>query len=154
MIRSGDRIPTGTGAARRRLTLAEAEAGGLPEPMTREEWRAMAEASRHDHERLIFEALQHHSAARLNAAQHAKATAPHPQWRRQPPPPVVTPTVPPTHHVTKTEVHCMIKLARDGHTLPQIAEAVGRCKKTVSWWLRAYDIRTRRGYTRRTPEAP
>ena len=41
MIRSGDRIPTGTGPDRRRLTLAEAEAGGLPEPFTRDEWDAM-----------------------------------------------------------------------------------------------------------------
>jgi hypothetical protein len=46
MIRSGDRIPTGTGAARRRLTREEAEAGGLPEPMTQEEWAAMYHASR------------------------------------------------------------------------------------------------------------
>ena len=46
MIRSGDRIPTGTGAARRRLTREEAEAGGLPEPMTAEEWAAMYDASR------------------------------------------------------------------------------------------------------------
>lgn len=45
-IRSGDRIATGTGAARRRLTVAEAEAGGLPEPFTPDEWRAMADASR------------------------------------------------------------------------------------------------------------
>ena len=48
-IRSGDRIATGTGANRRRLTLEEAEAGGLPEPMTREEWRAMWRASRQLH---------------------------------------------------------------------------------------------------------
>ena len=40
MIRSGDRIRTETGTARRPLTLAEAEAGGLPEPFTRDEWRA------------------------------------------------------------------------------------------------------------------
>ena len=45
-IRSGDRIATGTGASRRRLTLEEAEAGGLPEPMTREEWNAMYAESR------------------------------------------------------------------------------------------------------------
>ena len=44
-IRSGDRIATGTGAARRRLTQAEAEAGGLPERFTAEEWQAMALAS-------------------------------------------------------------------------------------------------------------
>jgi hypothetical protein len=58
VIRSGDRIPTGTGANRRRLTREAAEAGGRPEPMTPEEWRAMAAASRHDHERLIFLAMQ------------------------------------------------------------------------------------------------
>jgi hypothetical protein len=46
MIRSGDRIPTGTGTARRRLTREEAEAGGLPEPMTAEEWAAMYHTSR------------------------------------------------------------------------------------------------------------
>jgi hypothetical protein len=46
MIRSGDRIPTGTGANRRRLTREEAEAGGLPEPMTPEEWAAMYHTSR------------------------------------------------------------------------------------------------------------
>lgn len=51
MIRSGERIPTGTGAARRRLTLAEAEAGGLPEPMTREEWVNMYHASMDYHNR-------------------------------------------------------------------------------------------------------
>lgn len=45
MIRSGDRIPTGTGPNRRRLTVAEAEAGGLPDRMTRDEWRAMHDAS-------------------------------------------------------------------------------------------------------------
>ncbi len=55
-IRSGDRIATGTGANRRRLTLEEAEAGGLPEPMTREEWRAMWRASRHIHNTLVAEA--------------------------------------------------------------------------------------------------
>lgn len=42
---SGQRVATGTGANRRRLTLEEAEAGALPEPMTREEWAAMAAAS-------------------------------------------------------------------------------------------------------------
>lgn len=42
---SGQRVDTGTGAGRRRLTLEEAEAGALPEPMTREEWAAMAAAS-------------------------------------------------------------------------------------------------------------
>lgn len=55
-IRSGDRIATGTGANRRRLTLEEAEAGALPEPMTREEWRAMWRASRHIHNALVTEA--------------------------------------------------------------------------------------------------
>jgi hypothetical protein len=54
MIRSGDRIPTGTGAARRRLTREEAEAGGLPEPMTAEEWCAMYEASRQLHNSYIY----------------------------------------------------------------------------------------------------
>ena len=48
-IRSGDRIATGTGASRRRLTLEEAEAGGLPEPMTREEWNMMYAESRMAH---------------------------------------------------------------------------------------------------------
>lgn len=38
---SGDRILTGTGAARRRLTEAEAMAGGLPERFTVGEWDAM-----------------------------------------------------------------------------------------------------------------
>ncbi len=56
MIRSGDRIPTGTGANRRRLTREEAEAGGLPEPMTPEEWRAMYHASRFLHNRYIKDA--------------------------------------------------------------------------------------------------
>jgi len=42
---SGQRVNTGTGAGRRRLTLEEAEAGALPEPMTCEEWAAMAAAS-------------------------------------------------------------------------------------------------------------
>jgi hypothetical protein len=56
MIRSGDRIPTGTGAARRRLTREEAEAGGLPEPMTAEEWRLMYEASHGLHNRYVTEA--------------------------------------------------------------------------------------------------
>lgn len=44
-LRSGDRIMTGTGANRRRLTTAEAEAGALPEMMTQEEWDAMHTAS-------------------------------------------------------------------------------------------------------------
>jgi hypothetical protein len=141
-MKSGDRIPTGTGVTRRRLTREEAEAGGLPEPMTREEWAAMAAASRHDHERLIFEAVQHHSAARLATAQRAKATAP------PPPPPVSVRTVPPTLHVTVPEVHCMTKLARDGYTLAQIAEAVGRSTKTVSKYLRAHRLTAARSHRR------
>jgi hypothetical protein len=43
---SGDRVPTGTGVFRRRLTLAEAEAGALPEPFTKLEWQLMRETSR------------------------------------------------------------------------------------------------------------
>lgn len=53
MIRSGDRIATGTGLSRRRLTLEEAEAGGLPEPMTREEWDAMYQTSRYLHNKAL-----------------------------------------------------------------------------------------------------
>ena len=53
MTRSGDRIATGTGASRRRLTLEEAEAGGLPEPMTREEWQAMYGESRMLHSQAL-----------------------------------------------------------------------------------------------------
>lgn len=45
MIKSGDRIATGTGANRRRLTEAEAMAGGLPDPMTKEEWRLLHDAA-------------------------------------------------------------------------------------------------------------
>ena len=56
MIRSGDRIPTGTGAARRRLTREEAEAGGLPEPMTAKEWAAMYNTSRTLHNGCRFNA--------------------------------------------------------------------------------------------------
>jgi len=44
-MKSGDRVDTGTGDARRPLTLAEAEAGGLPERMTKDEWAAMHRAS-------------------------------------------------------------------------------------------------------------
>lgn len=44
-MNSGDRVDTGTGDARRPLTLAEAEAGGLPEPLTKSEWSAMHRAS-------------------------------------------------------------------------------------------------------------
>jgi len=53
-IRSGDRIATGTGPDRRRLTQAEAEAGGLPEPFTKDEWAAMAQASRGEPSRVVF----------------------------------------------------------------------------------------------------
>jgi DNA-binding NarL/FixJ family response regulator len=141
MIRSGDRIPTGTGAARRRLTRDEAEAGGLPEPMTQEEWRAMATASRHDHERLIYQAVQNASAARFNAAQRAKATTP-------PPPPPAHAIRPTTVHTTTTEVQRMVKLARDGYTLAQIAEAVGRSAKTVSKHLRAHRLTAARSHRR------
>jgi hypothetical protein len=59
MIRSGQRIPTGTGAARRRLTQAEAEAGGLPEPMTAEEWAAMYNTSRWLHDGYVNRASHH-----------------------------------------------------------------------------------------------
>jgi len=59
MIRSGDRIPTGTGAARRRLTREEAEAGGLPEPMTAEEWAAMYNTSRWLHDGYVNRASLH-----------------------------------------------------------------------------------------------
>lgn len=55
-LRSGDRVVTGTGANRRRLTLAEAEAGGLPEPFTKEEWDAMYYASLRYHNDLIASA--------------------------------------------------------------------------------------------------
>jgi len=44
-MKSGDRVDTGTGDERRPLTLAEAEAGGLPEPLTKSEWAAMHRAS-------------------------------------------------------------------------------------------------------------
>ena len=141
MIRSGDRIPTGTGVSRRRLTREEAEAGGLPEPMTQEEWRAMATASRHDHERLIYQAVQNASAARFKAAQRAKATIP-------PPPPPAHATRPTTVHTTTTEVQRMVKLARDGYTLAQIAEAVGRSAKTVSKHLRAHRLTAARSHRR------
>ena len=141
MIRSGDRIPTGTGETRRRLTREEAEAGGLPEPMTQEEWRAMASASRHDHERLIYQAVQNVSAARFNAAQRAKATTP-------PPPPPAHATRPTTVHTTAAEVQRMTKLARDGYTLAQIAEAVGRSAKTVSKHLRAHRLTAARSHRR------
>jgi hypothetical protein len=44
-MKSGDRVATGTGDARRPLTLAESEAGELPERMTADEWAAMHRAS-------------------------------------------------------------------------------------------------------------
>ena len=44
-MKSGDRVDTGTGDARRPLTLSEAEAGELPERMTADEWAAMHRAS-------------------------------------------------------------------------------------------------------------
>jgi DNA-binding NarL/FixJ family response regulator len=137
VIRSGDRISTGTGAARRRLTREEAEAGGLPEPMTPEEWRAMAAASRHDHERLIFLAVQHHSATRLERAQAVK---------REPPPatPLPYPWKRRSDRVTEEEVRVMVELAHRGHTLPQIAEQLNRSTKSVSTYLRSRDVRPRR----------
>jgi hypothetical protein len=73
MIRSGDRIPTGTGAARRRLTREEAEAGGLPEPMTAKEWAAMYHASRAMHEGYICDACGGHEGIRYRG--------PHPSER-------------------------------------------------------------------------
>jgi len=55
-------MSTGTGPHRRRLTLDEAQRGVQPEPFTREEWVAMAEASAAEttakHERMIAEYLQ------------------------------------------------------------------------------------------------
>ncbi len=75
MIRSGDRIPTGTGANRRRLTREEAEAGGLPEPMTKEEWAAMYHASRAMHEGYICDACGYHEGSRyreLHPSQRSK----------------------------------------------------------------------------------
>jgi hypothetical protein len=44
-MKSGDRVDTGTGGERRPLTLAESEAGELPEPLTTDEWAAMHRAS-------------------------------------------------------------------------------------------------------------
>jgi len=53
--------PTGTGPNRRRLTLDEAKRGVQPEPFTRQEWDAMADASaaetRAKHERMIADFL-------------------------------------------------------------------------------------------------
>jgi hypothetical protein len=40
MKSSGDRVDTGTGLQRRRLTTAEAQCGLVPTPFTAEEWRA------------------------------------------------------------------------------------------------------------------
>lgn len=56
MSRSGERLATGTGAARRRLTLEEAEAGCLPEPFTREEWDEMYRYSLAYHNGLVAQA--------------------------------------------------------------------------------------------------
>ena len=42
---SGTKIATGTGPTRRRLTEAEAQAGCLPEVMTKAEWTAAFAAS-------------------------------------------------------------------------------------------------------------
>ena len=57
MIRSGDRIPTGTGKSRRRLTLEEAQAGGLPDPFTPEEWAHMYKVCAEYHNSLIIKAV-------------------------------------------------------------------------------------------------
>lgn len=46
-LRSGDRVATGTGADRRRLTLDEASVGALPDRFTEEEWAAMHRAVLH-----------------------------------------------------------------------------------------------------------
>ena len=51
------RIDTGTGPARRRLTLAEAEAGGVPTPFTRAEWDAMHRTSLQYYRRLQVAAM-------------------------------------------------------------------------------------------------
>ena len=79
MIRSGDRIATGTGRDRRRLTLEEAEAGGLPEPMTRHEWDAMYQTSRYAHNRAVAAGLVAAPPSVLGAlpalpTRHRKAT--------------------------------------------------------------------------------
>lgn len=62
-LRSGERLATGTGAARRRLTLEEAEAGCLPEPFTRAEWAEMAAVCQAYHDRLVAEAAARHVAS-------------------------------------------------------------------------------------------
>ena len=56
-IRSGDSIATGTGTARRRLTLEEAAAGGLPERFTKAEWAAMYDTSIFEHMSYIKRAV-------------------------------------------------------------------------------------------------
>jgi hypothetical protein len=40
-----ERIPTGTGPERRRLSVAEAERGCVPDPFSAEEWAALYQAS-------------------------------------------------------------------------------------------------------------
>jgi hypothetical protein len=54
-------MSTGTGPHRRRLTLDEAQRGVQPEPFTRQEWAAMAEASAAEtlakHRRIIADYL-------------------------------------------------------------------------------------------------
>jgi hypothetical protein len=54
-------MSTGTGPHRRRLTLEEAQRGVQPDPMTRQEWAAMAEASAAEtlakHRRIVAEFL-------------------------------------------------------------------------------------------------
>jgi len=42
---SGQRIYTGTGPDRRRMTWEEASAGCVPQPFTKDEWAAMYRAS-------------------------------------------------------------------------------------------------------------
>ena len=44
-VRSGDRVPTGVEQSRRALTEEEAKGGGLPDPFTPREWRAMRRAT-------------------------------------------------------------------------------------------------------------
>lgn len=45
LLRSGERVETGTEGTRRRLTEAEAMAGGLPTPFTAREWRTLRRAT-------------------------------------------------------------------------------------------------------------
>lgn len=54
---SGLRVATGTGADRRHMTKAEAEAGCLPEPFTAEEWSRMHRANSDYTRELFVEAL-------------------------------------------------------------------------------------------------